>query len=268
MPQVYQLDNVFDPTDYNRVMRTTNPTFNANTFTVSGARVGFGGDTMTINGTILKTAILLLCAVLTAGFTWNRFAAAQDFGEVAGYGMIGAIGGFIVALVTVFKKSWSPVTAPLYALLEGLFLGGVSAMFEVRYPGIAMQAVALTFGTGFCLLMAYRSGLIRATQKFTLGVVAATGGIAVFYVISMVLGLFHVNVPIINSSSPLGIAFSLFVVGIAALNLILDFSFIEQGAAQGAPRYMEWYGAFGLMVTLVWLYLEMLRLLSKLRSRR
>ncbi len=141
-------------------------------------------------------------------------------------------------------------------------------MFEVRYPGIAMQAVALTFGTGFCLLMAYRSGLIRATQKFTLGVVAATGGIALFYVISMVLGLFHVNVPIVNSSSPLGIAFSLFVVGIAALNLILDFSFIEQGAAQGAPRYMEWYGAFGLMVTLVWLYLEMLRLLSKLRSRR
>ena len=247
-------------------MRTSNPTFNANTFSVPGVRTF--GETMTINGTILKTVVLLLLAVLSAGYTWQRFAATQDFGEVAGYGAIGAIGGLIVAIVTVFKKNWSPVTAPLYALLEGLLLGGISAMFEQRYPGIAMQAVALTFGTGFCMLMAYRSGLIRPNRKFMNGVVAATGGIALFYVVSMVRSMFHVAVPLINSSSPIGIAFSLFVVGIAALNLILDFNFIEQGAAQGAPRYMEWYGAFGLMVTLVWLYLEMLRLLSKLRSRR
>jgi uncharacterized YccA/Bax inhibitor family protein len=245
-------------------MRTSNPTFNANTFSVPRAY----GEAMTINGTILKTVILLLCAVATASVTWNQFTETHDAGAVGGLMMIGAIGGFILALVTVFKKNWAMVTAPAYALLEGLFLGGASALFELRYPGIAMQAVALTFGTAFCMLMAYRSGLIRATQKFTIGVVAATGGIALFYVITMVLGLFHVNVPILYGNSPLSIAISVFIVGIAALNLILDFSFIEQGAAQGAPRYMEWYGAFGLMVTLVWLYLEILRLLSKVRSRR
>ncbi len=250
-------------------MRTSNPSFNDKTFSVSGVRAGFG-EVMTVNGTIMKTVILLLCAVLTAGWTWNRFSATQDAGEMGGYIGIGAIGGLVVALVTVFKKNWSPVTAPLYALLEGLFLGAMSAMFELRYPGIAIQAVALTFGTCFCMLMAYRSGLIKVTQKFTLGVVAATGGIAVFYLISMVLSLFHVSAltSFVNGNSTISILFSLFVVGIAALNLVLDFNFIEQGAAQGAPRYMEWYGAFGLMVTLVWLYLEILRLLSKLRSRR
>jgi uncharacterized YccA/Bax inhibitor family protein len=250
-------------------MRTTNPAFDSKTFSVPGVTAAYG-EAMTINGTIMKTVILLLCALLTAGWTWNRFIATQDPTEISGYIAIGAIGGFIVALVTTFKKDWSPVTAPIYALLEGLFLGGASAIFELRFPGIAMQAVALTFGTAFCMLMAYRSGLIRATQKFTLGVVAATGGIAVFYLVTMVLGFFHVPFlsGVINGNSTISILFSLFVVGIAALNLILDFSFIEQGAAQGAPRYMEWYGAFGLMVTLVWLYLEMLRLLSKIRSRR
>jgi uncharacterized YccA/Bax inhibitor family protein len=245
-------------------MRTSNPTFSANTFSVPRTY----GEAMTINGTILKTVILLLCAVATASYTWNQFYQTHDTGAATGLMMVGAIGGFILALVTVFKQNWAMVTAPAYALLEGLFLGGASALFELRFPGIAMQAVALTFGTAFCMLMAYRSGLIRATQRFTMGVVAATGGIAVFYLITMVLGLFHVNVPILYGNSPLSIAISVFIVGIAALNLILDFSFIEQGAAQGAPRYMEWYGAFGLMVTLVWLYLEILRLLSKVRSRR
>jgi uncharacterized YccA/Bax inhibitor family protein len=245
-------------------MRTSNPTFSANTFSVPRTY----GEAMTINGTILKTVILLLCAVATASYTWNQFYQTHDTGAATGLMMVGAIGGFILALVTVFKQNWAMVTAPAYALLEGLFLGGASALFELRFPGIAMQAVALTFGTAFCMLMAYRSGLIRATQRFTMGVVAATGGIAVFYLITMVLGLFHVNVPILYGYSPLSIAISVFIVGIAALNLILDFSFIEQGAAQGAPRYMEWYGAFGLMVTLVWLYLEILRLLSKVRSRR
>jgi uncharacterized YccA/Bax inhibitor family protein len=256
MRQVYQ--------DYNGDMRTSNPTFSANTFSVPRTY----GEAMTINGTILKTVILLLCAVATASFTWNQFYETHDTGAATGLMMIGAIGGFILALVTIFKQNWAMVTAPAYALLEGLFLGGASALFELRFPGIAMQAVALTFGTAFCMLMAYRSGLIRATQKFTLGVVAATGGIAVFYLITMILGVFHISVPILYGNSPLSIAISLFVVGIAALNLILDFAFIEQGAAQGAPRYMEWYGAFGLMVTLVWLYLEILRLLSKVRSRR
>lgn len=245
-------------------MRTSNPTLNAKTFAIPGAY----GDTMTVNGTILKTVILLLCAVATSSITWNAVSGSQDPSAAGGLTMIGALGGFVLALVTVFKTNWSPVTAPIYALLEGLFLGGVSAIFDLRYHGIAMQAVALTFGTAFCMLMAYRTGLIRPTQKFMLGVVAATGGIAVFYLVTMVLGLFHVNVPILYSNSPLSIGISLVIVGVAALNLILDFAFIEQGAAQGAPRYMEWYGAFGLMVTLVWLYVEMLRLLSKTRSRR
>jgi uncharacterized YccA/Bax inhibitor family protein len=222
---------------------------------------------MTISGTVNKAGILALCVLATAAWSWNQFLTNGP-ASVGGYTMIGAFGGFIVAMITVFKKEWSPVTAPVYALLEGLFLGSLSAVMEVRFPGIAIQSVALTFGTCFCLLLAYRSGLIRATQKFTYGVVAATGGIALVYFVSMILGLFHVQVPGIFGSGPVGILFSLGVVVIAALNLILDFSMIEEGAARGAPKYMEWYSAFGLMVTLVWLYLEIIRLLSKLRGDR
>ncbi len=178
-----------------------------------------------------------------------------------------ARGGMVTAFVTIFKKNWAPLTAPLYALLEGLVLGGISAVFEKTYPGIAVQAVGLTFGTLFVLLLAYKSGIIRATQRFKTGVIAATGGIAVFYLVAMLLGFFHVSVGVLYSSSPWGIAFSLFVVIIAALNLVIDFDMIESGVGMGAPRYMEWYGAFGLMVTLIWLYLEILRLLSKARRR-
>jgi uncharacterized YccA/Bax inhibitor family protein len=159
------------------------------------------------------------------------------------------------------------VTAPIYALLEGLVLGGLSATIELRYPGIAIQAVGLTFGTLFVLLMAYRSGLIKVTQKFRLGIVAATGGIFFFYLAEMLLGFFGIQFTSINGAGPIGIGFSLVIVAIAALNLVLDFDFIEQGVQVGAPKYMEWYGAFGIMVTLVWLYLEILRLLSKFRSR-
>jgi uncharacterized YccA/Bax inhibitor family protein len=171
-------------------------------------------------------------------------------------------------MVTIFKKEWSPVTSPIYALLEGLVLGGLSALLELRFPGIAIQAVALTFGTLFVMLLAYRSGLIRVTQKFRLGIIAATGGIMVFYLLQMLLGFFGVPMfSSVNGNGFIGIGFSLFVVAIAALNLVLDFDFIEQGVHFGAPKYMEWYGAFGIMVTLVWLYIEILRLLSKLRSR-
>lgn len=244
-------------------MRSSNPVFNSNTFSQP---IGVGyGEAMTINGTIHRTGILLLLALVAALFTWNQVAQGE---AVGGYVMIGVFGGFIVALITSFKAQWAAFTAPIYALLEGLFLGGVSAMINMAYPGIAIQAVALTFGTCFCMLLAYRSGLIRATEKFKIGVFAATGAIALFYLVMMVLGLFHVQIPLIFGSSPIGIAFSLVVVVIAALNLVLDFDFIEQGAMRGAPKYMEWYGAFGLMVTLVWLYLEILRLLSKLRDRR
>jgi len=182
--------------------------------------------------------------------------------------MGGVFGGFIVALVTIFKPNWAPLTAPVYALLEGLALGGISAVFERTYPGVAIQAVGLTFGTLFVMLLAYKTGMIRATQGFKLGVIAATGGIALLYLVEMVLGgFFHIQVPAINGSGAVGIGFSLFVVVIAALNLVLDFDMIETGARNGAPKYMEWYGAFGLMVTLIWLYLEILRLLAKARRR-
>ena len=159
------------------------------------------------------------------------------------------------------------MTAPIYALLEGLVLGGISAVTEARYPGIGIQAVSLTFGTLFVLLLAYRSGLIQVTQKFRLGIIAATGGIALFYVLELVMGFFGFHFTSINGSGAIGIGFSLVVVAIAALNLVLDFDFIEKGVQYGAPKYMEWYGAFGIIVTLVWLYLEILRLLSKMRSR-
>jgi uncharacterized YccA/Bax inhibitor family protein len=191
----------------------------------------------------------------------------HDPSDVAGWLMLGVFGGFIVAMVTIFKQSWAPMTAPIYALCEGLFLGAISAFLDLRYPGIAIQAVGLTFGTLLTMLLVYRAGLIRVTNKFRIGIIAATGGIALFYLLEMILGFFGVRFVAVNGSGPIGIAFSLFVCAIAALNLVLDFDFIEQGVNYGAPKYMEWYGAFGIMVTLVWLYLEILRLLSKMRSR-
>jgi len=222
-------------------------------------------NVMTIPGTINKTAILLILALLTASFVWGRFFAGET--NVMPFVLVGGIGGFILALVTVFKLNWCPITAPLYALLEGLFLGGISAMFEMQFPGIVIQAVGLTLGVTAAMLMMYRTGIIKPTAKFKAGIFAATGGIFLFYLISMVLGFFGVGVPLIHSSGPLGIGFSLVVVVIASMNLILDFDIIEQGSKRGAPKFMEWYGAFALMVTLVWLYIEILRLLSKLRRR-
>ena len=245
------------------LMKTSNPALGPNTFRdLSGGRYTIDAAArMTLSGTVNKTGILLLCALATAGWTWHNAAQA------GGLMMLGLFGGLICAMVTVFKKEWSPVTAPIYALLEGLVLGGISAVIEARYPGIAMQAVGLTFGTLFAMLLVYKSGMIRVTQKFRIGIVAATGGIMLFYFAQMILGFFGVRFLSINGGGPIGIAFSLFVVAIAALNLVLDFDFVEQGVAYGAPKYMEWYGAFGILVTLVWLYLEILRLLSKMRSR-
>jgi uncharacterized YccA/Bax inhibitor family protein len=246
------------------LMRTSNPALNPKAFQGEGVALG---DAMTLQGTVNKTGLLLICVIATAAWTWNIFMHSQNPQAVMGLALIGGIGGFIFAMVTIFKKTWAPVTAPIYALLEGLVLGGVSAMFESHYHGIAIQAVSLTFGTLVVLLLAYRSGLIPVTQKFKLGVIAATGGIALFYLASIVLGFFGIHFTTINGSGPIGIAFSAFVVVIAALNLVLDFDFIETGVAAGAPKYMEWYAAFGLMVTLIWLYFEILRLLSKLRER-
>jgi uncharacterized YccA/Bax inhibitor family protein len=221
---------------------------------------------MTLQGTVNRTGLLLLCVVATAAWTWGL--AHSETPEAAFPWMIGGLfGGLVTALATIFKRSWAPITAPLYALFEGLALGGISAFFDRSYHGIAIQAVGLTFGVLFVMLVAYRTGVIRATERFKLGVIAATGGIALFYLVAMVLSLFHVNVGILYNSSPIGIGFSIFVVIVAALNLVLDFDMIETGVRIGAPKYMEWYGAFGLMVTLIWLYLEILRLLAKSRRR-
>lgn len=223
-------------------------------------------DAMTLQGTVNKTAILLGICVLTAALTWKLMLDSNPI--VLPLMLVGAIGGFITALVTIFKPNASPISAPIYAALEGLFLGGVSAVYNARYEGIVAQAVGLTFGVLFVLLMAYKSRLIKATENFKLMVVAATGGICVLYLVSFVLQLVGVGgITMIHQAGAVGIGFSLFVVAIAALNLVLDFDFIENGVESGAPRFMEWYGAFSLMVTLVWLYLEILRLLSKLNRR-
>ncbi|WP_420128525.1 Bax inhibitor-1/YccA family membrane protein [Longimicrobium sp.] len=244
-------------------MRTSNPSLNSKTFEQAAP----GAGVMTIGGTVNKVGILLVLMLVPASYMFSKVLTNWDPNAAMGTAVMGAIGALIFALITVFKKTWAPVTAPIYAVLEGLFLGGISGVFEARFPGIALQAIALTIGTLFTLLLAYRSGLIRATENFKLGIVAATGGIFLFYMASIVLGFFGVQMPLIHSNGTFGILFTLFVVVIAALNLVLDFDFIEQGAEMGAPKYMEWYAAFGLMVTLVWLYLEILRLLAKLQSR-
>lgn len=245
------------------IFRSNNPVLKESAFAGQLAT----GESMTIQGTVNKTGLLLLCVVVTSAYTWGL--SHSDRPEAAIPWMIGgAIAGFIMALVTTFKKEWSPITAPIYALLEGFFLGGISAYFERAYPGIAVRAVTLTFSVLLVLLLAYKTGIVRATRGFKLGIIAATGGIALVYGLNMIMGFFgHSQLSFLYSSSPLGIGISLFIVVIAALNLIIDFDMIENGARMGAPRYMEWYGAFGLMVTLIWLYMEILRLLSKLRRR-
>ena len=244
-------------------LRSGNPVLKANTFIQRQTTIDTG--MMTITGTVNKTALGLLLLMTTAIFTWNMSPTDPRISTLM---MVGIFGGLIAAIITVFKRHLAPYTTPIYALLEGLALGGISRFFETLYPGIVNQAVFLTFGTLAALLFAYRSGLIKPTENFKLGIVAATGGIFFVYIISFILGLFGVQIPLIHSNSNFGILFSFGVVIIAALNLVLDFDFIEEGAEIGAPKYMEWFGAFGLLVTLVWLYLEILHLLAKLQSRR
>ena len=247
-------------------MRSGNPALNDKTFLDVGRGTIVSGEAMTLSGTVNKTGLLLLILVACGAFTWSLFTP-ENPGAVVPWAIGGAIGGLVLALVTCFKAEWSPVTAPMYAAAEGLFVGAVSAIFEASYPGIVVQAVTLTLGILASLLMAYKSGLIKATENFKLGVVAATGGIFLVYLANMVLRLFGMDgFGFIHESGVFGIGFSLFVVVIASLNLVLDFDFIESGVDAGAPKYMEWYGAFGLTVTLVWLYLEILRLLAKLRD--
>ena len=242
-------------------MKSGNPVLRSDTFDTVPA-----GERMTVNGTINKTAMMLALVMITAIYTWGRFTATQNPATIMPLVWTGAIGGLIFCLITVFKTEWVAITAPIYALLEGLVIGGLSAIFEVAYPGIVVQAVGLTFGVLAAMLLAYRSGLIQATEKFKLGVFAATGGIALLYLVSMVMSMFGKPIGFIHEGGTFGILFSVFVVVIAALNLVLDFDLIKQGAEQGAPKRMEWYGAFALTVTLVWLYLEILRLLGKMRK--
>lgn len=250
-------------------MQSGNPALGKNTFldAASGAVVARGDDVMTINGTVNKTGLLLVLVLVGAMYSWSHYSGPASMPGLYPLILGGAIGGLILAMVTIFKKTWSPWTAPMYALVEGVFIGALSAIFDARYPGIVIQAVGLTFGVMAALLLAYRSGLIRATEKFKLGVVAATGGVFLLYMANMAMGFFGHSMGFINGASGIGIGFSAVVVVIAALNLILDFDMIESGVNAGAPKYMEWYGAFALVVTLVWLYLELLRLLSKLQSR-
>ena len=244
-------------------MRTANPALNEEAF--QGERVLAAGEAMSVQGTVVNAFWMLVVLLAATSLVWSRAMAA---GAAPGLTLVGALAGFVVAMITIFKKAWAPITAPLYAVCEGLFLGGISAVLETAYHGIVIQAVLLTFGTLAALLVAYRAHLITVTDKFRMGIVAATGGIALVYLASLVLGFFGVRIPLLFASGPVGIGFSLVVVVIAALNLVLDFDLIERAVRAGAPKYMEWYAAFGLMVTMVWLYIEILRLLSLFRQRR
>jgi uncharacterized YccA/Bax inhibitor family protein len=250
-----------------KLFKSSNPAINEKVFDT--AIVMPGEELMSVQGTFRKFGLMLIMLFGAASFTWSLFYKGVNVMPIA---MGSAIAGFIVALVIIFKRSWAPYLALGYALLQGLFLGAISAVFEAafadKYPGIVMQAVLLTFGVALTLFALYNFRIIKATNTFKKVVIAATMGVALFYLVAIVMNLFGVQMPYLHSNGTIGIGISLVVVVIAALNLILDFDMIEQGAAHGAPKYFEWYGAFGLMVTIVWLYLEILRLLSKLASRK
>jgi uncharacterized YccA/Bax inhibitor family protein len=247
-------------------MRTANPTLIDDNYTSRGYIPV--AKAMTIQGVIIKSAVLLLLVLLSAAWTWSQFVkSGGEASSVSTWMTVGAIGGLILAFATVFKPAWSAITAPIYAVLEGFVIGGLSALMEQAFPGIVMQATLLTFGTLAAMLAVYQSGLIRVTEGFKMGIMAATGGIAIAYLISWILSFFNIQVPFIYGNGIGSILFSLFVVIVAALNFVLDFDFIEKGARRGIPKYMEWYSGFALMVTLIWLYIEFLRLLAKMRSR-
>jgi len=239
-------------------LRSGNPALNKNTFKGLITK----GDIMTIDGTVNKTSIALLLLLFSAYYTYSTANTSFVF--------IGFILGIVLAIATIIKKQWSPITVPLYAVCEGLALGGISAIYESMYTGIVQQAIFLTIGIFAALLFAYKTKVIKATENFKLGVFAATGGIAIIYFISFIMSFFGSSISILNiqNASLMSIGFSLFVVIIASLNLVLDFDFIEEASESNVPKYMEWYATFGLLITLIWLYLEILRLLAKLQSRR
>lgn len=252
------------------LFQSNNPTLNDKIFNRS---LDLNGETMTVQGTLNKFAFLLLMVIGGAAYTWHLYMSYQDETMMTLF-WVGLIGGLISALVISFKPTTARYLAPVYGLLEGFVLGALSVLVN-RYvgqknPGIVLQAVGLTFGVAIAMFFLYRFKVIRATERFKSVIVTATCGIALFYLITWILSLFHVNMSFMswNDASPLGIGINLFVIGIAALSLIMDFDRIEQGAQIGAPKHMEWYGAFGLMVTLVWLYIQILKLLSRFANSR
>ncbi|MDX9770423.1 MAG: Bax inhibitor-1/YccA family protein [Tenuifilaceae bacterium] len=246
------------------MIRSSNPALSEQIF--AKERASTTSEVMTFEGTKYKTLAMLALVVLGAVYTWRLAAIGST--SVMTWMMVGGIGGFITAIVTAFSPRSAHITAPIYSVLQGLLLGGLSAFMAAQYGlGIITQAVGLTFATFFLMLLLYRSGTIEVTAKFRMGVFAATGAVALMYFISFIMGMFGVSMGYIHDGGTFSIIISLVVIGIAALNLTLDFDFIDKGVAQGAPKHMEWYGAFGLMVTLIWLYVEFLRLLSKFARR-
>ncbi len=249
------------------LFKSGNPTLSEKVFDKSLATPHT--EVMTEKGTLNKFGLMMILVLAAASFTWK---AAYEGKDVLPWMFGGAIVGLIIAIVLAFVPRYSGYLAPVYALAEGVFLGAISAYYNAAFaeqaPGIVMMAVGITFGVVIAMFGLYRFGIIKATEKFKAVVITATAGVALFYILAIGLRFFGVQMPLIHESSSWGILFSLVVVVIAALNLILDFDMIETGAAKGAPKFMEWYGAFALMVTIVWLYLEILRLLSKFASRK
>ncbi len=247
-----------------RFGKTTNPVLSENRFKNIQAQAGVFTEQMTLNGTVNKTLLMFLLLLITAGLSWKMTSAGTVNPMILIWG--GAIGGLILAVITVMKPEKSPITAPIYALLEGFFVGAISAMYSGFYDGIVMQAVGLTLSILFVMLILYRTGVIKATPKFKKGIIIATGGVALFYILNLVASFFGGGVSLFNLGI-VGIGISLVIVVIAAMNLILDFDMIEKSINTGQPKYVEWFAGFGLMVTLIWLYLEILRLLALLSRR-
>jgi uncharacterized YccA/Bax inhibitor family protein len=243
--------------------RSGNPALNEKTFERQG-HTAFGKETMTLEGTVNKTLIAFIILVAAAVYTWNAYF---DGADVTMYWIAGIAGSLVLGLLIAFIPKIAPIGVPIYALLEGMFIGALSAQYEASFSGITLQAALLTFCVFLALLLAYKLRIIRATRNFRLGVFAATAGIMLVYAANFIMNFFGAGIPYLHSNGWIGIGISLVIVAVAALNLVLDFDFIERGSESGAPKYMEWYGAFGLLVTLIWLYIEMLRLLAKLRSR-
>lgn len=248
-------------------MRSSNPALRDSTFDVRGA---IDQEPMTINGTVNKSFLLIVLVFATAYWSWSQsYPQGWELNAsptIPGWYFPVVLIALGVAIAIIFKKTWSPFLVPVYAILEGAVLGALSALFETRFPGIVFQAVMLTMGVFLALLFAYKTKLIPVTDNLRLGITAATGGVAIVYLIDFIMRLFGTSVPMVHEGNTTGIIFSVIVVAIAAMNLVLDFDFIEKGATQKAPKYMEWYAAFGILVTLVWLYLEILRLLGKSRK--